>query len=195
MAGVGVRLGGTSVDVAGGGGVSSVDGWSVASATWVGVGVCSSVGGIGVSVGVLVGVAGVSSSVADDSTIATNSAGNCGIGMLSEGSCPLKKNAPAMMAAITPVTLVAMRARRARTVSSSRTMGKIVDRASRAERLAMVIETTIAARLNPAKMTSNHESNDMTYYSRISMASGASTMISGAPWYILTWPVTRSDWP
>jgi hypothetical protein len=100
-------------------------------------------------------------------TIATALVGSCGTGTLSEGNCPLKKKAPAMIAAITPVTLVAMRARRARTVSSSRTIGKIVDRASRAERLAMVIETTIAARLNPARMTSNHESNDMTHYSRM----------------------------
>jgi hypothetical protein len=164
MAAVGVRVRGTGVDVADGSEVvASAGGWSVAGATGLRVGVCcSSVGGKGVAVG----AAEVSLSAAGDSAIATNPAGNCGTGMLSEGICPLKKNAAAIIAAITPVTLVAMRARRARTVSSSRTIGKIVDRASRADRLAMVIETTIAARLNPARMTSNHESNDMDHYSR-----------------------------
>jgi hypothetical protein len=114
-AAVGVRVGGTAADVAGGSGVvAAAGGWSVAGATGLRVGVCcSSVGGRGVSVG----AAGVSFSATGDSTIATNPAGNCGTGMLSEGNCPLKKNAPAMIAAITPVTLVAMRARRARTVS------------------------------------------------------------------------------
>jgi hypothetical protein len=158
MGGVAVGGGGTGVEVAGGSKASSVDGSSVANAACVRVGTCCSpVWGTGVS------VAGtrVSCSAIGDSILATDSGGTCGACMFSDGSCPLKKNAPAMIAAMTPVTLVAMRARLARTVSSSRTMGNIVDRASRAERLAIVSETTIAARLNPARMTSNQDNKDI----------------------------------
>jgi hypothetical protein len=48
---------------------------------------------------------------------------------------------------------VAMRARRARMVSSSRTMGKIALRASRAERMAMRIAITVAPTLMAAKIS------------------------------------------
>jgi len=189
-AGAGVKVEGAVVAVAGSNGVSVGGSWVLVTATRLLVETfCSSVGGTGVSLG----ATGVCVMAAGDTAMTANSGGNFRLGMLSVGSCPLKKNAPAMMAAMTPVTLEAMWARRARTVSSSRTIGKMVDLASRAERWAMVSETTIAAKLSPARMTSNHDSKDIIDYSRIRIASGVSTMISGAPWYILTWPDTCTN--
>jgi hypothetical protein len=66
-----------------------------------------------------------------------------------------------MIAATTPVRLDMMRARLARVISSSRTMGKMVVRASRAARLATSQETNIVARLNPARVTSSVDNRDI----------------------------------
>jgi hypothetical protein len=158
------EAGGSGVGLAGVSTVTNTTRLLVAT-TW------SRVGGGGVSVSI--GKASVSA--AGDWATATTWAGDCWAGKTGKGSCPLKKNAAAIMAAITPVTLVTMRARRARIVSSSRTMGNMVARASRAERLAMLNETTITARLNPARVTSNQDSKDMAHLFHSFFSPGATT--------------------
>ena len=75
--------------------------------------------------------------------------------------CPLRKKAPAITAATTPAPMATIRARHTRSVPSSRTIGKMVARTSRAVREATISRTTIAARLNPAMEMSNMESRDI----------------------------------
>ena len=76
-------------------------------------------------------------------------------------TCPITKNAPAITAATTPAPMATIRARHTRSVPSSRTIGKMVARTSRADREATISRTTITARLNPAIETSNTDSRDI----------------------------------
>jgi hypothetical protein len=163
---VGVEAGRCMVDVADGGTAvtsAAVFATEVPSSSCAVPGIdetcAAATGSVGTILGVTVGPCSTASADPGASeTIAAGGGEDIGPG---RATCPLRKNAAAATAATTPAPMATMRARHTRSVPSSRTIGKMVARTSRADREATISRTTITARLNPAIETSNMDSRDI----------------------------------
>jgi hypothetical protein len=146
VAGASVGSRTVEVGVAGGAGVIIAAAWVGWTAVIAGF-TCvrgTALAGVGVTVANTTTVAPADVATADWPDCVLVAGVNCGRGKVA--SQPPRKRAVVALN-----KKVAIRARRARMVSSSRTMGKIALRASRAERMAMRIAMTVAPTLTAAK--------------------------------------------